>query len=366
MKVLQFLRMRVGILPGLALCLFALLLAVAVPNTASADPIRVAFVYEEQVSSAGWTYAHDQGRQWMEEQVGDQVEGRVVEGVPEVEVESVMDTLASQGYDVIFGTTFGFMDPMMAVAERHPDTIFMHCSGFKTRENMATYYVRQHQAHFLTGLVAGIETESDHVGFVAAHPIPVVLANANAFALGVQKVNPDAQINVVWTNTWYDPGIEREAASSLIDLGADVIGKYQATPGVISAAEDRGVYAIGAHTDWSDHAPDNVLTSAVWHWGPYYTNQVQNVIDGEWETHQYWGGMEDDVVGIAPLADFVSDESREVVEEYSNRIESGDWEVFTGPLRNQEGELIVEDGDVLSDEKIQSMDWFVEGIEGSL
>ena len=193
------------------------------------------------------------------------------------------------------------MDPTINVAKKYPNVIFMHCSGFKTAPNVGTYFGRIYQARYLSGIVAGKSTQSNVIGYVAAHPIPEVVRGINAFTLGVRSVNPDAKVKVIWTNTWYDPAKEKQAALSLLDAGADVIAQHQDTPGPQQAAEERGKLSIGYNTDMSKMAPKAVLTSAIWNWGPYYVNIVDSVKKGTWKSEQYWGSMKDNIVTLAPF-----------------------------------------------------------------
>jgi len=331
------------------------------------DKVKVAFMYVGPVGDAGWTYAHDQGRQYLKDKLDYVVADDIVESVPEgAEAATVLTQLAEKGNDVIFSTSFGFMDPTIEVAKKYPDKVFLHCSGYKTADNVGTYFGRMYQARFLTGLVAGKATKSNIIGYVAAYEIPEVIRGINAFTLGVKTVNPDAVVKVVWTHTWYDPAKEKDAAKALLDSGADVIAQHQDTPGPQEAAEEAGAYGIGYNTDMSKFAPNAVLTSAVWNWGPYYVDTVEAVKNGTWETNQYWGSMADGIVDIAPFGPMVDEETKEVVKEWRAKIESGEWDVFYGPIKDQDGKTRVEEGQQMTDEEILNMNWFVEGVQGKL
>ena len=262
---------------------------------------RVGFVYVGPVGDLGWTYAHDQGRLALEEALPN-VETAYQENVPEnpADAERVIRQFAQDGYDVIFTTSFGYMDPTINVAKDFPDTTFIHISGFKTAENVGTGFGKIEEPRFVSGQIAGAMTETNQIGYVAAFPIPEVIRGINAFTLGVREANPEATVQVVWTNTWFDPPEERAAAEALLDGGADVIAQHQDTAGPQQAAEERGVYGVGYNADMAPLAPDAVLTSAIWNWGPYYIDIVESVMDGTWESEQYWGGWQDGVVDMAP------------------------------------------------------------------
>jgi basic membrane protein A len=338
--------------------------------TPAGEPIKVGFVYVGPVGDLGWTYAHDQGRLALEEAIPN-VETGYQENVPEnpADAERVIRQFAQDGYDVIFTTSFGYMDPTINVAQDFPDTTFIHISGFKTADNVGTGFGKIEEPRFVSGQLAGAMTESNQIGYVAAFPIPEVIRGINAFTLGVREVNPEATVRVVWTNTWFNPQTERQAAEALLDGGADVIAQHQDTAGPQQAAEDRGLYGVGYNADMAPLAPDAVLTSAIWNWGPYYIDIVESVIDGTWESEQYWGGWQDGVVDMAPIADFVPEDIRATIEEEVARFKSGEetiYTIFTGPIADQTGEIRAPDGQAMTDEELLSMDWFVEGVEGEI
>jgi basic membrane protein A len=334
------------------------------------EPIKVGFVYVGPVGDLGWTYAHDQGRLALEEAIPN-VETGYQENVPEnpADAERVIRQFAQDGYDVIFTTSFGYMDPTINVAQDFPETTFIHISGFKTAANVGTGFGKIEEPRFVSGQLAGLMTEANQIGYVAAFPIPEVIRGINAFTLGVREVNPEATVRVVWTNTWFNPQTERQAAEALLDGGADVIAQHQDTAGPQQAAEDRGVYGVGYNADMSPLAPDAVLTSAIWNWGPYYIDIVESVINGTWEPEQYWGSWQDGVVDMAPVAGFVPDDIRATIEEEVARFKSGEeniYTIFTGPIADQTGEIRVPEGQSMTDEELLSMDWFVEGVEGEI
>jgi basic membrane protein A len=338
--------------------------------TPAGEPIKVAFVYVGPVGDLGWTYAHDQARLALEEAIPN-VETAYQENVPEnpADAERVIRQFAQDGYDVIFTTSFGYMDPTINVAQDFPDTTFIHISGFKTADNVGTGFGKIEEPRFVSGQLAGMMTESNQIGYVAAFPIPEVIRGINAFTLGVREVNPEATVRVVWTNTWFDPAKERQAAEALLDGGADVIAQHQDTAGPQQAAEDRGLYGVGYNADMAPLAPGAVLTSAIWNWAPYYIDIVESVMNGTWESEQYWGGWQDGVVDMAPIADFVPDDIRTAIEEEVARFKSGEetiYTIFTGPIADQTGEIRVPEGQTMTDEELLSMNWFVEGVEGEI
>src|SRR6056297_814849 len=285
----------------------------------NSEEMVVGFIYVGPIGDGGYTYAHDQGRLYLEDNLD--VETIYKESVPETqEVEQEIRNMIDQGAEAIFATSFGYMDYIEKVSKDYPDVAFFHCSGYKTTDNLATYFGRIYQPRYLSGIVAGLKTETNEIGYVAAYPIPEVIRGINAFALGAQSVNPDVKVSVKWTSTWYDPAIEKEAAIALIDEGADIIAQHQDTTGPQQAAEERGVYSIGYNTDMAEMAPEAYMTAPEWNWGPYYVEQTQNVIDGTFESHEYWGGMDDNIVKLAPLTDLAPEEAQEQDDEAKAKI----------------------------------------------
>ncbi len=335
------------------------------PAAVGGVPVKAAFVYVSPVGDAGWTLAHDAGRQAID--ALDYVETAYTEAVPEgADAERTINQYVRNGYNLIFTTSFGYMDPTINVAKSNPDVTFMHCSGFKTADNVGTYFGRMYQPRYLTGMIAGKMTTSNTVGYVAAHPIPEVIRGINAFALGVQSVNPEAKVHVVWTQTWYDPAKEREAAESLLDVGADVIAQHQDTPAPQQAAEKRGHYSMGYNSDMSSFAPKAHLTAPVWNWSVVYKKVAEEVHNGTWTSGEYWGGLGDGVVDLAPYNDLVPQEVRDLVEAKRAEIVAGTWDVFTGPINDQAGEPMVADGERMADGDMLGMSAFVEGVVGQM
>ncbi|MBN1830063.1 MAG: BMP family ABC transporter substrate-binding protein [Deltaproteobacteria bacterium] len=343
-----------------------LIAAMFVAGTALAaeKELKVGFIYVSPVGDAGWSYAHDQGRKFIEKLPG--VTTSFVEAVPEgADSERVMLNMARKGYDVIFATSYGYMDPMLKVAKQFPKTVFMHCSGFKLNSNMGNYFGRIYQARYLSGMVAGAMTKKGILGYVAAFPIPEVMRGINAFALGAQSVNPGVQVRVVWTKTWYDPAKEKEAAKSLLDVGADVIAQHQDSPAPQEAAQERGVYSIGYNTDMSSFAPKSHLVAPIWNWGPFYKEVVEQVRAGSWKSQSTWHGLEKGIVDLSPMSSMVPKDVQEKVLKTKTAISSGKFLVFTGPIKDQSGKVRIDKGVVPPDKELLGMNWFVQGVVGT-
>ena len=335
---------------------------------------KVAFVYVGPVGDLGWTWAHDQGRQEMIEALkgeGVTVETKYSESVPEVQAdaERVIRGYAQEGYQLIVTTSFGYMEATINVAKQFPDIQFIHISGYMTAENVSTAFGKIEEPRYVSGIIAGHMATGGKLGYVAAYPIPEVIRGINAFTLGVRSVNPEATVQVVWTNTWYDPQKERQAAEALLDGGAEVIAQHQDTAGPQQAAEAAGKYGVGYNADMSELAPKAVLTCPIWHWGVYYEDAVKQIMAGTWQSNQYWGGWKDGVVDLSPIADFVPEEARAAAEMEIEAFRAGEkdiFAIFTGPLKDQKGEDKVAEGTAMTGEEILNMNWFVEGVQGEL
>jgi basic membrane protein A len=328
-------------------------------GAASGEVLKVAFVHVGPVADKGWSWAHDQGAQALKASMGENVEITTLESIPEgSDAQRVFEDLAADGNKLIFGTSFGYMDPMLAAAENFPDTVFMHATGFKTSENMGNYFGAAEEARYLSGMAAGAATETNLIGYVAAFPIPEVLRGINAFTLGVREVNPDAEVQVVWTSTWFDPPKEGTAAESLLDAGADVIAMHQDSAAPGQAAEAAGAKWVGYNTDMTEFAPTAWLTAAIWDWGPFYITTAQQVVDGTWKSEAVYGNMADGMVALAPFGDSVDQATRDLILDREAEIKDGSFAVFSDPITNQDGE-----SQPLGD--IFGMDFFVEGVIGS-
>lgn len=333
-------------------------------TTETIEKPKVAFVYIGVPGDGGWTFEHDKGRQLVDETF--EITSTTVENVPEgPDAERVIEELA-QDHDIIFTTSFGYMDPTVNVAKKYPDVVFMHATGYKTEDNLGTYQGKGYQPGYLAGIAAGKLTENNKIGYVGAFPIPEVIYTINAFTLGAQSVNPDIEVSVVWSNTWFDPATERQAAITLLDEGVDVLANYQDSPAGIQAAAERGVWGMGNDSDMNKYAPDTYVTNPTLNWGPYYVDVVQSVIDGTWESGSYYGGLKEKMVDLAPFGKNVPQEVQDAVEAKKQEIIDGSFEVFTGPITDQAGEEKLKEGEILPLEEILSMNWFVKGVNGTI
>jgi basic membrane protein A len=290
-----------------------------------------------------------------------------IESVPEgAESARVINGLVRKGANLVFTTSFGYMDATIDIAKRNKDVVFMHCSGFKSAENVGTYFGRMYEPRYLSGIVAGKMTQKNIIGYVAAFPIPEVIRGINAFTLGVRSVNPQAQVKVVWTQTWFDPGIERDAADSLLDVGADVLTMHQDAPATMQAAEARGAYVIGYNSDMRNFAPNAFLTAPIWNWGALYTKVAEAVNSETWKSEQLWWGMKENLVELAKFSDKVPADVQALVAEKTAAIKAGSLHPFAGPLNDQTGALIVAAGQAPTDGELLSMNYFVEGVQGTI
>jgi simple sugar transport system substrate-binding protein len=358
-------RLMLGTVAGAALAAAAL--GAPSAGLAQQDSLKVGFVYVGPVSDHGWTYRHDIGRLAVEEALGDAVETTFVESVSEgADAERVVRQLAQSGHDLIFTTSFGFMNPTVRVAEDFPDVHFEHATGYQRADNVATYAARFYEGRYIVGQIAGAMTESDVIGYIGAYPIPEVIRGINAFTLGLQSVNPDAEVRVIWANTWYDPGREADAANALIDQGADVMLQHTDSPAPVQAAEQAGIWAVGQASDMERFGPTAHLTAIIDNWDGYYIERAQAVLDGTWESGDTWGGLNSGMVEMAPYNEAIPEEVVARALATEEAIASGELHPFTGPIVNQAGEVTIPEGEVATDEQLLSMDYFVEGVQGTI
>ena len=331
------------------------------------DPMKVGFVYVGPIGDHGWSYQHDLGRLALEEHFGDKVDTTYVENVNEgADAERTIRRLAQAGNDVIFTTSFGFMNPTARVAEQFPDITFLHATGYKQGENLGTYLSVTYEGRYVTGTAAGLVTETDTLGYIASFPIPEVIRDINAVYLGAKEVNPDIELKVVWVNTWFDPAKEADAANALMDQGVDVIVQHTDSPAPLIAADKRGNWGVGQASDMRKFGGEAHLMSVVNDWAPYYIDAVQSVMDGAWEPADYWGGISDDVIQVVGISERLTDEQRAKVDSVIESIDNGEFHPFTGPLKDQSGELRVPEGVSMTKEELASMDWYVEGMSATL
>lgn len=336
-------------------------------TTFAADPVKVGFVYVGPIGDHGWTYRHDIGRLAIEDAFGDDVETTYVESVPEgADAERVIRNLASSGHDLIFTTSFGYMNPTVKVARDFPDVKFEHATGYTRADNVSTYSARFYEGRAVLGTIAGMMTKTNTIGYIASFPIPEVVRGINAFTIAMRKVNPDAEVKVVWVNTWYNPGQEADAAKTLIDQGADIITQHTDSPAPLQVAQERGVLGFGQASDMQSFAPDAQLTSIIDDWNEYYVARVQAVMDGTWESQDVWQGIVDGMVGFPDYGPAVPDDVKAAADVVKERIVAGTLHPFAGPIVNQEGEVIVAEGEVIDDKELLGMNYYVEGVQGSL
>ncbi len=337
--------------------------------TASADdPLKIGFVYVGPIGDHGWNYQHNESRLAVEREFGDKVQTTYVESVPEgQDAERVIRTLAADGHNLIFTTSFGYMDPTNAVAELFPDVRFEHATGYKRRDNVSTYSARFYEGRYIIGRIAGAVTKSNTVGYIASFPIPEVVRGINAFTLGLRSVNPDAKVKVVWVSTWFDPGKESDAAKALIDQGADIISQHTDSPAPMQVAQERGVHAFGQASDMSPFGPDAHLTSIVNNWSVYTIRRTRDALNGTWESTDTWDGIAKGMVTMVDYnaaqlpADVVAD--AKATEE---AIRNGSLHPFTGPIQDQEGNVVVAAGEVMSDGDLLGMSYYVQGVDGAV
>lgn len=333
----------------------------------AADVTKVGFIYVGPVGDHGWSYRHDIGRQSIEQELGEKVTTTFVESVAEgADAERVIRKLAATGHNLIYTTSFGYMNPTLKVAKKFPKVKFEHATGYKQGTNVSTYSGRFYEGRAVIGTVAGMMTKSNIVGYIASFPIPEVVRGINAFTIAMRKVNPDAELKIIWVNSWYDPGKEGDAAKALIDQGADIITQHTDSPAPLQVAEQRGVFGFGQASDMSGFAPKAQLTAIVDEWGPYYVARTKAVIDGTWKSGDTWAGLKDGMVVISPYGDAVPQNVRDAADAVKNGIISGDVHPFQGPVKKQDGTVHTPEGEVTPDDDLLKMDWYVEGVQGSL
>ncbi len=343
-------------------------LALAAPAAAQPkEPLKIGFVYVSPIGDAGWTFQHDTGRKEMEKALGGKVTSKYIESVPEgADAERVIRDLAQSGHNLIFTTSFGYMNPTLKVAASFPKTNFEHATGYKTAKNVGIYNARFYEGRYLAGIVAGKMTKSGVAGYVAAFPIPEVVMGINAFARGMRSVNPKAEVKVIWVNSWFDPGRESEAANTLVSQGADVLTHHTDSTAAVQTAEAKKVYAIAYHSDMSKYGPNAQLTAVTHHWGDYYTRVAQSVIDGKWQQDNVWGGIKDGMIKMAPFNKVVPPDVVAMVKKAEGEIGAGKLHPFTGPMKTNEGKEVLAAGKTITDADLSKMDYYVEGVVGKL
>jgi basic membrane protein A and related proteins len=332
-----------------------------------AGPLKIAFAYVGPVGDAGWTFAHDNGRKQIEEAFGGKVVTSYVENVPEAaDAERVIRDMVDQGNKLIFGTTFGYMEPMLKVAADAADVKFEHATGYKTANNLRTYDSRTYEGAYLAGILAGAMTKSNTLGVVASIPIPEVIRNVDSFTLGAQSVNPKIKTKVVWVNKWFDPPKEGEAAQALIDQGADVLMQNTDSSAVLQAAEKAGKFAFGWDSDMSKFGPNAHLGSAVINWGPYYKKAVKDALEGTWKMDQVWWGMKEGAIDLVAVSDKVPAEIKAKLESVKAGLKDGSFSIWKGPIFDQDGKEVVKAGEVAETKFLLGVNFYVKGVDGKL
>ena len=333
----------------------------------AADPLKAGFVYIGPTGDHGWTYAHDQGRKAMEAKFAGKVKTTFVENVPETaDAERVIRDLASKGHKVIFATSFGYMNAMDKVAKQFPKTVFMHATGYKSGKNLGLYDVRTYEGAYMLGVVAGKMSKSGKLGVVGSIAIPEVVRNINAFTIGARSVNPKATTRVIWVNSWFDPGKEREAALALISQGADVLMQNTDSPAVVQAAQEKGVFAFGWDSDMSKFGAKAQLAASILHWEVIYSQEIDKVLKNTWKPGDIWYGVKEGAVAIDNFGPSTPADVKKLAEERRDGLKSGKLHPFTGPLKDNTGKEMLAAGVVMSDVDLRKMTVYVEGVEGSV
>lgn len=346
----------------------ALALGLAAPVIAQDEPLQVGFVYVGSIGDLGWTYEHDQSRLAVEEHFGDAVETTYVENVPEgADAERVMTQMVLNGADLIFTTSFGYMDATNAVAARFPDVYFEHATGYRRdHPNVSTYSARFYEGRAVIGHIAGHMTESNIVGYIASYPIPEVIRGINAAYLHAREVNPDVEFRVVWVYTWFDPAQEADAAQALIDQGADVIMQHTDSTAPMTVAAEAEVVAFGQASDMEQFAPFPRVASIIDNWAPYYIARTQAVMDGTWESVDTWDGIAPGMVELGEFSERIPEDVRASAQALADSIADGSYHPFTGPINRQDGTVWLAEGEVADDGTLAGMDFYVEGITGEI
>ncbi|MEX8503986.1 MAG: BMP family ABC transporter substrate-binding protein [Leptothrix ochracea] len=341
---------------------------VAAPASATkAEPLKVAFAYVGPVGDGGWTFAHDNARKALEKEFGDKIVTSFVEKVPEsADAERVFRDMLGQGNKLIFGTTFGYMEPMLKVAADAKDVKFEHATGYKTAENLRTYDSRTYEGAYMAGVVAGGMTKTNTLGVVGSIPIPEVIRNINAFTLGAQSVNPKIKTKVVWVNEWFNPPKETEAATALINGGADILMQNTDSPAVLKTAEDKGKRAFGWDSDMTAYGPKAHLGSAVINWAPYYIKATRDALEGKWATGKAWWGVKEGAIDFVSLAADVPADVKTKLETVKAGLKDGSFVIWKGPLVDNTGKEVLASGAVADDALLGGIKFYVKGVDGQV
>ena len=340
----------------------------AAASAPKAEPLKIAFAYVGPVGDGGWTFAHDNGRKALEKEFGDKIKTSFVESVPEsADAERVIRDMVGQGNKLVFGTTFGYMEPMLKVAADNAGVKFEHATGYKQAENMRTYDSRTYEGAYMAGVIAGKMTKSNVLGVVASIPIPEVVRNINSFTLGAQSSNPKVKTKVAWVNEWFNPPKETEAATSLIDGGADVLFQNTDSPAVLKTAESKGKRAFGWDSDMTAYGPKAHLASAVINWGPYYIKATKEALDGSWKggTAAWWG-VKEGAIDLVSIADDVPAETKARIDEVKKGLKDGSFVIWKGPITDNTGKVQIAKDAVADDKFLGGLGFYVKGVEGKI
>ena len=334
---------------------------------AKIEPLKVAFAYVGPVGDDGWTFAHDNARKAMEKELGGKVVTTFVESVPEAaDAERVFHDMIGQGNKLIFGTTFGYMEPMLKVAVDAKDVKFEHATGYKTAENLRTYDSRTYEGAYMAGIIAGSVTKRNVLGVVGSVPIPEVIRNIDSFTLGAQSMNPKVTTKVVWVNKWFDPPNETAAAKSLIDGGADVLFQNTDSSAVLKAAAAAGKNAFGWDSDMSSYAPQAHLASAIVNWAPYYIKATKDALAGTWKTERTWWGVKEGAIDLVSISDKVPAEARAKVDTVKAGLKDGSFVIWKGPIAGQDGKEVLKKDAIADDKFLGGINFYVKGVDGPL
>ncbi len=332
----------------------------------TSHPFKAAFIYVGAPSDAGWTHAHELGRLAVQNAFGGRVETMYKENVPEgPQASQVITQLVNQGANIIFSTSFGYQPSMVAAAKQYPNVLFEQATGTALAPNLAEYFGAGEDGDYLSGMAAGAASATGKIGFVAPYPIPEVIREIDAYTMGARAMNPNATVRVVWTNTWFNPATERQAAESLVAAGVDVLGDGQDSPTTGQVAEAAGLKWTGYDSNQESFAPNAWLTATTYNWGPYYVKEVTDAMNGTWKSHFYYGGLGDGFVVMAPFGKSVSPATQAAIIAKENAIKAGTFDPFTGPILKQDGSVGVPAGTTLTVMQKYALNWFVQGVIGS-
>jgi basic membrane protein A and related proteins len=339
----------------------AALMLGAASASASAEALKACWVYVGPIGDFGWSYQHHQGLEAVKKEFGDKVETAYAESVAEADSEKTFERFAREGCKIVFGTSFGYMEPMLKVAKKFPDVKFEHATGYKTADNLGTYNAKFHEGRYVIGQIAAKMSKTGTAGYIVSFPIPEVVAGINAFMLGAQSVNPDFKVKIVWANTWFDPAKEADAAKVLLGQGADIMVQHTDSTAPLQVAQEQGKLGFGQASDMIKFAPKSQLTAIVDNWAPHYVKSVKAVMDGSWKSGQYWGGMVDGEVAMAAYTNMPDDVAK-MAAESAEAIKAGTLNPFKGPITKQDGTVVenVDDGMILG------MNWYVKGVDDKL